>query len=221
MSTSPSSSLGSVAVLAPVGTGTEQEINLTRLQSQRIAQCEQQGFEMGRAAMSFHGGMAVAAAAVVPVVDLPTTTSPICLYNANQGGGKLYHIKRVSAHYGSGTEGAAGFGLFGGIAPLPLATALVANGSNIKTQCSRGFGLCTGFIDVGKTIATGTAWMLLGGINTLAATVTGNGYTVDVSHLGFVVAPGFAFTWGVLADTGTTAKYVLSVAWDEVTADLA
>ena len=217
----PGSSLAVVAAIAAVNTGTEQEEQMTRLGSLRFAQLEQAGYEMGRTARAFVGGITLVAGGIAPVVDYPTTTGPIVLYNSNPGGGKNYHIKRVSGAYASGTEGAAGFGLFGGVTPLPLATPLVANGAtNFRTQATRGYGVCSGYIDVAKTIAAGTAWMHLGGIVTLAATVTGAGYTVDVSGLGLIVPPTYAFTWGVLGDTGSTAKFVLSVAWDEIDGDL-
>ena len=36
----------------------------------------------------------------------------------------------------------------------------------------------------------------------------------------FVVPPGFALTFGLLAGLGSTAKYLLSVAWDECEAVL-
>ncbi len=156
------------------------------------------------------------------MVDLPTTTGPIILFNSSPAGqgAKVLVIKRVSACYASGTEGAAGFGLFGGVTPSVLATPLTANSTGCSVQATRGYGTSVAFVGVAKAIATGTAWQHLGGIVTLAATLTGNGYSAETASHPFVVPPLFAFSFGVLSDLGTTAKYLLTVAWDECEATL-
>lgn len=217
----PTSVQGVAAVIAAVATGTEQEQQITRLGALRTTLLEAQGFELGRAGRSFFGGMTLVAGGVVPVVDLPTTTAPFVLFNSNPSGGKLYHVKQVTGWYASGTAGAFGFGLFGGVTPSVLATALVANGAtNFRTQATRGTGAVSGYVDVAKTIPSGTCWMHFGGILHGAATVTGPAYTVDVRHLGIIVPPLFAFALGALGDTGTTAKFGFSIAWDELEGDL-
>ncbi len=99
-----------------------------------------------------------------------------------------------------------------------LATPLTANGAtNFATQAVRGSGPPPlGFVDVAKTIPTGTAWIVLGGVSVLGNTNTvGPSYTVDISAHPFIVPPLFALTVGVLAPLGTSAKWGISLAWDE------
>lgn len=217
----PGSQLAVASAIAAVATGTEQEEQITRLGSLRVAQLENNGFEAGRAARSFVGGINLVAGGVVPVVNLPTTTAPFVLYNSNPAGGKLYHVKHAGLYYASGTAGADGASLFGGMTTSPLATALTANdATNFFTQATRGYGVVSGYVGVAKTIPSGTAWMMLGGMLNLANTVTGPGFSVDIRHLGFIVPPGYAFVLGALGDTGTSAKYGFTVAWDEFEGDL-
>jgi hypothetical protein len=208
--------------VAYYGAGANLQNQMTNLGSLRIAQVEAPGLEMARSGRSFVGGTTLVAGAVVPVVDLPTTTGPLVLFNSSaQGPGQKHLVlKRISCFYGSGTLTATGFGLFAGVTPSVLATPLTANGAtNFRTQCVRGTSPPTplGFIDVAKTIPAGTAWMHLGGVSVVAAAATtGPAYTVDVSSHPFIVPPLFAVTVGVLGDTGTTAKYGFSLYWDEV-----
>lgn len=205
------------------GAGSTPFQESSNLGSSRECQVEAPGYEMGRSGRAFFAGITLVAGGVVPVVDLPTTTGPCVLYNANPSGAsnKVLVPKRITAFYASGTGGAAGFGLFCGITSGPLATALVANGAtNFRTQGSRGSGTSNAFIDVAKTIPAGTCWMHLGGIVTLANTVTGPAYSVDVTALGLVVPSTFALVVGVLGDTGTTAKFGFSIAYDELEAIL-
>ena len=133
--------LATVATIQQVGTGSEVELQATRLQSLRLAQLEPPGFELCRAGRSFVGGMTLKAGGVVPVVDLPTITGPFLLFNAYPSGGKVFAVKRVSIFFCSGTVPASGYTLFGGVTPSVLATPLVANGAtNFRTQAKRGYG---------------------------------------------------------------------------------
>lgn len=196
---------------------------LSNLGAQRVCQLEAPGFEMGRSGRSFVGGLQLITSGRIPVVDLPTTTGPVSLFNAANSGSsppRYLVVKRISFAYASGTLGAYGSTLFGGVSPSVLATATTANGTNFSIQATRGTGASVAFLSQGTTIPAGTAWMLLGGIAHGAETTMSIGYTVDVSSHPFIVPPGYAFTFGVLADTGTTAKYIHSVAWDEVEAIL-
>ncbi len=194
---------------------------LTNLGAQRVCQLEAPGFEMARSGRSFVGGLQLVTSGRIPVVDLPTTTGPVSLFNAANAGAnppRYLVVKRISFSYASGTLGAFGSSLFGGVSPSVLATPTTANGTNFSIQATRGTGTSVAFLSQGTTIPAGTAWMLFGGIAHGAETTMSIGYTVDVSAHCFVVPPGFAFTFGILADTGTTAKYIHSVAWDEVEA---
>lgn len=204
------------------GTGSPAQVfELTNLGAQRVAQQEPPGYELARSGRTFVGGMTLVAGGVVPVVDLPTTTGPFVLYNSNADGGRVLVVKRITSWYASGTAGAGGHGLFAGVTPSVLATALTSNdATNFRTQSLRGYGTPAGFVGVAKTIPAGTAWMHLGGIMHTAVTVTGIAYSVDLGNMPFVVPPRFALTVGVLGDTGTTAKYGFSVCWDEVEAVL-
>lgn len=217
----PSSQLSVVAAVAAVNTGTELETQMTRLGSERVSQLEQVGFEMGRVARSFVASTSAVAGGQVPVVDIPTTTAGWVLNNANAAGsGKLLHIKRVGLFYASGTAGADGAALVGGVTSVVLATQLTANGSNHKTGCTRGYGTVNHYIDVGKTVAL-AAWGLLTPSTPVgAAAVTGMAMVSDVSALGLIVPPQFALALSALGDTGTTAKYGVTIFYDEIDGDL-
>ncbi len=222
MAINPTSALASVATIQQVGTGSESELQATRLLALRFAQLEPPGFELCRAGRSFVGGMALKAGGVVPVIDLPTTTGPFVLFNAYPSGGKVLCVKRISTFFCSGSIPATGYTLFAGVTPSVLATPLVANGAtNFRTQSKRGFGTPGAFIDVAKTIPAGTAWSLLGGQTAVTATTTtGPGFSVDCSSDPFVVPPLFALTVGNLGDTTGTPLYGFTVEWDEIDCDL-
>lgn len=213
--------INAVTTISYVAPGSNLQTQFTNIQSLRAAQVEAPGVEMARSGRSFVGGTTLVAGAVVPVVDLPTTTGPLILFNSSSAGPGQKHLvlKRISVFYGSGTLTATGFGLFAGVTTSVLATPLTANGAtNFRTQCVRGSSPPSplGFIDVAKTIPSGTAWMHLGGVPVVAAAATtGPAYSVDVSAHPFIVPPLFAVTVGVLGDTGTTAKYGFSLYWDE------
>lgn len=221
MASTPSATMLNVGAIAQVATGTEQEAQATRLGSQRATFLEQPGFEMGRSGRSMIFGTSAVAGGQVPVVDIPTTTAGWVVNNANaQGSGKLLHIKRVGLFYASGTAGADGAALVGGVTGVVLATQLTANGSNHKSACTRGYGTVNHYIDVGKTVA-GVVWGLLTPSTPIgAATVTGLAQVSDVSALGLVVPPNFAFAVSALGDTGTTAKYGITIWADEIDGDL-
>lgn len=194
---------------------------LTNLGAQRICQLEAPGFEMGRSGRSFSGGLQLITSGRVPVVDLPTTTSQITLYNAANPGAnppRYLVVKRLSFAYASGTLAGFGSTLFAGVTPTVLATAITANSTNMSIQATRGTGASVAFLSQGDTIPTGTAWMLLGGIAHGAATTMSIGYTVDLSSHPFIVPPGYALSFGILAGLGTSAKYIHSASWDEVEA---
>jgi len=195
----------------------------TNLGAGRVAQLECPGYEMGRSGRSFVGGLQLITSGRVPVVDLPTTLAPVCLFNgANPGSAppRYLVVKRLSFAYASGTLPAFGTSIFAGVTPSVLATALVANGTNFSIQNTRGTGGSVAFMDQGITIPAGTAWMILGGIAHGAATTMSIGYTVDLSAHPFIVPPGFGLSFGVLAGLGTSAKYIHSAAWDECEAVL-
>lgn len=213
---------GSVAAIAAVGTGSTPIMEQTRLKALRTTFLEQPGFELGRAARSFVAATSAVAGGQVPVVAIPTTTAGWVLNNANAAGsGKLLHIKQVGLFYASGTAGADGAALLGGITPSALGTQLTANGSNHTTQCTRGYGVVNHYIDVSKTVPSGITWGLLTPSTYVgAATVTGLAMVADVRHLGLVVPPQFAFAVSALGDTGTTAKYGIAIFYDEIDGDL-
>ncbi len=195
----------------------------SNLGAQRIAQLEPPGFEMGRRGKGFVGGHSAVAGGVAGVVDLPTTTGPVVLYNScPPTGNTVLVIKRISYSWASGTAAPAfGSSCFAGVTPSKLATALTANGSNIKTQATRGTGTPYGFIDAAKTIVQ-PVWMLLGGIAHGAATTMSIGYSVSFGESPFVVAPTMALAFGVLSGLGTSndTVWMLSVSWDECEASL-
>lgn len=214
---------GSVNAIVAVGTGSGPlQMELSRLKALRVTMLESWGFELGRVARSFVAGTNIIANAVAPVTAIPTTTAAWVLNNANAAGsGKLLHIKAVGLFYASGTAGADGAALMGGVTPTVLATQLTANGTGHNTQATRGFGAVNHYMDVSKTVPSGIAWGLLAPSTYIgAATVTGLAMMADVRHLGLVVPPQFAFAASALGDTGTTAKYGITVWYDEIDGDL-
>ena len=213
----PTSQLLIAAPIGQTGTGFEEQLEVTRLGSERIAQLEQPGYEKGRCNKSFVGGMKLVAGGIVDAIDFVTTTAPFVLYNA---GTRLFHIKRVTCYYASATMPANGYGIYAGVTPVPLATALTANdATNFATQSTRGYGLVTGYVGVAKTIVQPT-WMHLGGITSTNSAVVGPSYTVDVTALGYIIPPTYAFCTGVLASVTGAPLFNFTVAWDELDGDL-
>ncbi len=205
-------------------TQVEEESNLGAL---RASQLETTGYEMGRTGRSFVGGNSLIASAISPVADLPTTTAPMVLFNSvasTASPSKVLVVKRLSFSYATtGTLGIYGTSLFAGVTGSKLATALTANGTNIRSQATRGTGTPVGFIDAAKTIVQPT-WMLLGGIAHGGETTMSIGYSVDLTGHPFIVPSGMALAFGVLSAVdssgATTPLYILSVAWDEIEANL-
>lgn len=194
-------------------------LEMSNMGSQRVSQLEPPGYELARSGRTCVGGTTLIAGGIVPVVDLPTTTGPLVLFNSQPDGGKVLSVKRISMTYASGTLGAYGSSLFAGVTPSKLATALTSNGAtNFRTATIRGTGTPVAFVDVAKTIPAGTAWVNLGGIAHGAETTMAIGYTVDLAHSPFIVQPGFALTVGTLGDLGTSAKWMYSLVWDEIEA---
>lgn len=211
---------GTVNTIAAVATGSGPSVlEKTRLNSLRTTILEEPGFEMGRAFRSFIAGTSAVAGGVAPVTDVPTTTAAWGLFNANAAGGRLLHIKRVGLFYASGTAGADGAALVGGVTSTPLATPLTANSSNHKTSCTRGTGVVNHYLGTAQTVAL-SAWGLLTPSTYVgAATVTGLAMVSDIASLGFVVPPQYAFALSALGDTGTTAKYGVVIYYDEIDGD--
>jgi hypothetical protein len=199
---------------------------MTNLGAQRYCQLEAPGYEMARSGRSFCGGIQAVTNGTIPLVDLPTTTAKHILYNAaNPANNPPRHlvIKRLSFSYASGTLGAFGSSVFAGVSPSAVTgnCILTANGTGFSIGATRGTGASVAFMDTAKTgFPSGAALALFGGIAHGAETTMSIGYTVDISNSPLIVPPGFGLNFGVLADTGTTAKYLMSVFWDEVEAVL-
>jgi len=215
-----------VQAVSFVGAGGSPSLSrsISNLGSQRFAQLEAPGFEMSRSGRSFVGGHSAVAGGIAGVVDLPTTTAPMVLFNSAQASGtsKVLVVKRISYSWASGTAAPAfGSSCFGAVTPSKLATALTANGSNIKTQAARGTATPYGLIDAAKSVVQ-PVWMLLGGIAHGAATTMSIGYSVNLVPHPFIVPPQFAFAFGVLSGLGTSSDtvWIMSVAWDEIEASL-
>ncbi len=198
----------------------------SNLGASRVCQLEAPGFEMARSGRSFVGGLQLITSGRIPVVDLPTTTAPILLYNAGNPAAnpaKYLVVKRLSFSYASGTLGAYGSTLFAGVSPSVTTgnSIITANSTNFVIQATRGTGTSVAFMSQGTTgFPSGCAWSLLGGIAHGAATTMSIGYTVELGSHHFIVPPGFALAFGVLSDLGSSAKYIYTAFWDEVEAIL-
>jgi hypothetical protein len=211
---------GQVTTISFKSTGSGQGLveEMSNLGNARLAQLEPVGFEMARSGRSFQGGTSAVAGAVAAIIDLPTTTGPVVLFNSTPSSGtKVLVVRRLSFSYGSGTLGATGSTLFAGVTGGKLATPLTANGANFATQASRSAATPVGFIAAAQTVVQGI-WTCLGGIGHGAATTTSVGYSVDLASHPFIVPSQFALVIGVLGVA--TGNYMLSVNWDEVEAIL-
>jgi hypothetical protein len=215
----PSSQLATyVSPLGKLGPGAEQEEQLTGIGALRVAQVDLSRAELARTGRFFTGGLTLVANAIVPVVDLPTTTAPFIIYNNAPSGGRSLILDRLSVTIGSGTTGAAGFSLFCGVTSAPVASPPTANSTGVSIQATRGFGTSVALGKASQTIPSGTAFMVVGGIMTTAVAVTGCGYSTTVDG-GFIAAPGYGLVLGILGDTGTSAKYLVQATWAEIELD--
>ncbi len=199
------------------------QTSFSNLGSQRIAQVETAGTEMGRSGRSFVGGTAVVAGGLASVVDLPASTVVSwVLYNSQPAASviKCLVVKRLTAFFCSSTINApaSGFSIFAGVPPTPQLAAGIpaANGANIRTQATRGFGTPLGLLSISMAIPVGTCWSVLAATtNITVAATTGPSTTVDLSNTPFIVPPGFVLAVGILGSTTGTPVYGISMAWDE------
>lgn len=156
-------------------------------------------------------------AGIAGVVALPTTTSGRLVYNAAPAGSNIYVIPLiVGVAIKSGTQG-SGLSVIAGIPAGNLATPLTASGSNMvcKNMLDGVTNDPTTFTDINKTVVQ-TTYMHLS--NGGAAVGIGSGFTFDVGGM-WIIQPQKSFEVSVLAPTGTSPVFFVSVVYAKIKFD--
>lgn len=157
-------------------------------------------------------------AGIAGVVALPTTTSGRILYNAAPAASGIQLMPlMVGVAIKSGTQG-SGLDVLCGIAAGALATPLTASGSNMvcKSLLDGVTNDASSFTDINKTQVQPTYVHFSNGG---AAVGIGSGAYFDVGGI-FFVKPTFAFDVSVLAPTGTSPVFFVSVVYAKVKVDV-
>ena len=210
--------------IAKVGkgtTGSAMPSSYTGIGSQRIAQVEPQYLELVRSTRLFTATLAQVTNGTVPLTNIPTTAPSHGLFNnAPLGSPRCIVPVHIATTYASGTAGAAGLTLFCGVSANVLASLPTANSTGWTIQANRGTGTSVGLVTTAPTFPSGTSWALLdGGGFASGTTVTGPGKGFRLDGM-FLVPPQFSFGFGVISDTGTTAKWCYTVIFAEIEVDL-
>lgn len=157
-------------------------------------------------------------AGIAGVVALPTTTSGRVLFNGASAASGIYLMPlMIGVAIKSGTQG-SGLDVIAGIPAGALATPLTASGSNMvcKSLLDGVTNDATSFTDINKTQVQPTYVHFSNGG---AAVGIGSGAYFDVGGI-FMIKPGFAFDVSVLAPTGTSPVFFVSVVYAKVKVDV-
>lgn len=205
-----------VADYGNISVGTEFPLKATGRGSLRTANTEPFQAALARSRFCFSPG--VVANAYIPVVDVPTTTATMALYNAESAVGKSLFIETVWVHSASGTLGLGAALLVGlvQIAQAPTGTAPTANATGIvgPKRLGGGSASSSALFKDGVTLAQAPAWITVATVQQVAAVSIGAGMLAQLDGA-IEVPPGFILGMAVLAPTGTTAKFGYGVTWVE------
>lgn len=170
------------------------------------------------AAGKVFGIESTAGTALPPVNVVPTTTATWALYNANSSA-HLVILKAACAAQ-SGTLGLGG--ALVGTVTIGDQTALVANYSGVIVGCLDGTAKQpNAFLDDAiSLVGTQSPWVVLAARDMLAVVAVGAGLVADVDGM-MVVPPKGIAGFDVLAPTGTTALFDISIIFAEIQLDLA
>lgn len=175
--------------------------------------------EMVRLRQSYNAGYDQSLTAVAPLVALPTTAAgagTISLFNQEQDNGKIYVIDSLWCIVTAQIAAATAVSMIAmlNIGKFSNATAITNDVTprGLAGQVYKG----TAVVDLAYAgTLTDDSWQPVGSsINTIAANL---GSIVDVPCRGiFVVPPGHAFHFGVVANTATATSVKFGVRWHEV-----
>lgn len=154
----------------------------------------------------------IQAAAVAPVVALPTTTAQVSLWNGEPDGGRCYVIDSVFATDVVSAGAATGIGL---AALLNIGRVALPSGSLLTPKGLTG----QGYRGAGKVVLAATVvddtWAPLGSSVVGPASQIGLNLDVPVNGL-YIVRPGHLFSLACLANTVTTITVKMGIRWHEV-----
>jgi hypothetical protein len=155
---------------------------------------------------------AMQAAAVAPVVALPTTLAQLTLWNGEPAGGKVYLIDSIMTMVAVSAAAATGIGhavlMNLGTKAAPTSAGLILTGLSGKAYGGNAI------VAVGATV-TDDKWAPFG--NALDAPASQIAFTVDVPVNGlYIIRPGGMFSVACLANTVTTITVKTGIRWHEV-----
>lgn len=210
---------GRVDVLADLATGDEGELVLNPRADLLIAHALPPKTEIVRMRQSYWAGYTQADTAVAPLVALPTTAAgagTASLFNYEQDTGKIYIIDSLFCHVSSSIGAASpvtmiamlNIGKFvNGTAPVAEATPRGLAGQGYRGSAVVDLAYTGTLVDDG--------WQPVGSSLNVLATNVGSHVDVDCCGM-FVVPPGHAFHFGVVANTATATSVKFGVRWHEV-----
>ena len=164
-------------------------------------------------------GAQSAGTAIAPVNAVPTTAASWGLYNANPGGGPHLVLLKVAFIAQSGTLGLGGAII--GTVGIGEQSAIVANYTTSYMGCLDGTAKQpNAFLDNATTlVGTQSPWVTLGVTQHVAAVSVGAGVWADVNGL-MVCPPHGTIGLDLLAPTGTTALFDITILFAEIQLDL-
>lgn len=159
----------------------------------------------------------VQAAAVAPVVALPTTTAQVSLWNGESDGGKSYVIDSVFMTVVVSAGAATGIGLAGMLNKGRVSAMTADINSSIFGLAGHAYA-GKGKVDLAATVVD-DGWHPIG--NSIVGPASQIGLNIDVEVYGkYIVPPGGAFSLAALANTVTTITVKMGCRWHEVQLDL-
>jgi len=200
------------------GNSNEQATRGTQYGSLAVAQFEPDWLELSRAGHRFHGGCQVIANGIAPVTAIPTTTATLCLYNAEQAGGRSYLVEEIAFALGSGTP-TAGAALLIAVSNGPVATAPTMASNYAVQSMSAGGKATRAVFGTAVTLPASSVWRQVGGSQQLAAANVGQSER-PYPLRGLILPPGYGLGIAILSGTGTTPLFAVSAAWSELALDL-
>ena len=153
----------------------------------------------------------IAAAAVAPIVAMPTTTAQFTLWNGELDGGKTYVIDSIGFIVVASAAAATPVGMVVCMGTRrKTAPAADLSPRGLTGQRYRG----TGYVDLAATVTNDT-WHLAGTSN--QGPTSQVGMTLDINLYGkYVLPPGHYFSQAVMANTVTTITVRQFVRWHEI-----
>lgn len=197
----------------------EQEARATQYGSLAVAQVEPELAELARAGVRFGGGLQIIANAIASVQAIPTTTATLCLYNAEDAGGKSYLVDTLSLFLASGTAD-KGASLMVAVSPSKIASAPSAATGYGSASLAGSTRSTRAIWGTAVTLPGTPAWLTALANTQDAATTAGSGGPAARTGGGIIIPPGYGLGIAVLSGAGTAAKYGVSAQWSELALDL-